>query len=89
MKKSMFQILDEMNLYDINNNTRLVSISNTLISANKVKQGAQISIGVDEQALFDIMNEKVIPILMLVDKEEYIKRNSASENENKTVNNNH
>jgi len=73
-EKRMFQILDEMNLDDVKNNTRLVSISNTLISADKIKQGSKISIGADEQALYDLITEKVIPVLILVDKTEYFKR---------------
>ena len=73
----MFEILDEMNLDDVKDNTRLVAISNTLISADKVKQGAKISMGADEQVLYDLMNEKVIPVLILVDKDEYFKRRGA------------
>lgn len=80
MNKRMFEILDEMNLDDVKNNTRLVAISNTLISADKVKQGAKISMGADEQVLFDIMNEKVIPVLILVDKNEYFKRKNNQAN---------
>ena len=70
----MFQILDEMNLDDVKNNTRLVSLSNTLISADKVKQGAKISMGADEQVLHDLIVGKSVPILILVDLEEYTKR---------------
>lgn len=77
MSKRMFEILDEMNLDDVKDNTRLVAISNTLISADKVKQGAKISMGADEQVLYDLMNEKVIPVLILVDKDEYFKRKGA------------
>jgi len=77
MSKRMFEILDEMNLDDVKDNTRLVAISNTLISADKVKQGAKISMGADEQVLYDLMNEKVIPVLILVDKDEYFKRRGA------------
>lgn len=74
MSKRMFEILDEMNLDDVKDNTRLVRISNSLISAAKIKQGAKISIGVEEKVLYDLMNEKIIPVLILVDKEEYFKR---------------
>jgi len=73
----MFQILDEMNLQDVENNTRMVTLSNTFISADKVKQGAKISMGADEQCLFDLATEKFIPILILVDKDEYFKRKVA------------
>ena len=77
MDKRMFQILDEMNLDDVKNSTRLVSVSNTFLSADKVKQGTKICIGADDQALTDIMSEKVIPILILVDKDDYFKRKNG------------
>jgi hypothetical protein len=72
--KRMFQILDEMNLHDVDNDTKLVKLSNTFISADKVKQGAKISMGADEESLFDLASEKYIPILIMVDKAEYFKR---------------
>jgi len=74
MKKRMFEILDEMNLEDVKNNTRMVAISNTLISADKVKQGGKVSIGTDEQSLYDIMNDKVVVLMICVNKDEYFKR---------------
>ena len=74
IKKRIFQVLDEMNRDDEKNGTRLVSIANTLISADKVKQGSRISIGADEQTLYDLMSEKCIPILIVIDKKEYFKR---------------
>lgn len=79
MKKRFFQILDEMNQDDTKNGTRLVSVSNTFVSGNKVKQGAKITMGTELSGLMDIMNEKVIPVLVLVDKEEYFKISEASE----------
>jgi hypothetical protein len=74
MEKRMFQILDEMNLTDVEENSKLVAISNTLISADKVSQGGKISMGVDEYSLINTINGKYIPVLVLVDKDEYFKR---------------
>jgi hypothetical protein len=79
MEKRMFQILDEMNLDDIKNNSRLVAISNTLLSAITTKKGAEIKLGVDHRALSDVLSEKAIPILVLVDKAEYFKRKSGAD----------
>lgn len=73
-KKRLFQILDEINQQDAENGTRLCAISTTLISADKVKQGAKIYMGADEQTLLDLLNNKVIPLIVFVDKEEYFKR---------------
>lgn len=77
MKKRLFQILDEMNQSDIQNNTRLVSVSTSLISADKIKQGSKISMGSDDQAVMDIFTDKYIPVLILVNKEEYDKLNKS------------
>jgi hypothetical protein len=72
--KRMFEVLDEMNLDDSKNKTRMVAVSNIYLRADKVKQGAKITMGADEESLMDIVSGKAIPILVLVDKEEYFKR---------------
>jgi len=74
MKKRLFQILDDMNVLDGEQLTRKVAISNSFVSANKVKAGAHITIGADEQSMHDLVNEKAIAILLIIDKEEYFKR---------------
>lgn len=74
MKKRIFEVLDEMHQEDIKNNTRLVGVSNTFLSADKVKQGTKICMGGDDQALQDILSEKCIPVLLLVNEKEYLKR---------------
>lgn len=76
MKKRLFQILDEMNQHDVENNTSLVGVCPDLISADKIKQGTKVAMGVPGNAVFEIMNGKVIPILLLIDSEEYEKRKS-------------
>lgn len=76
----MFQVLDEMNHDDTKNKTEFVKVSNHFISGDKIKQGAKISMGADEQSLFDIASEKYIPILILVDIAEYQKRKYSEEN---------
>lgn len=75
--KRLFKTLDDMNVHDIEKGSRLVSVSNSLISAEKVKQGSKISMGCDDSAVTDIFTGKVIPILVLVDKEEYFKLNPS------------
>jgi hypothetical protein len=79
MKKRLFQTLDEMNIDDSNNGTRLVSISPTFLSVDKVKQGCKVAMGADEQVLWDIMNGKVIPILLVIDKNEYLRRSESNQ----------
>lgn len=74
LKKRVFEILDEMNLDDVKNSTGLVRVSNAFISADKIKQGGKVSVGVDEQAMIDLLSGKVIPVLILVNKDEFFKR---------------
>ncbi len=73
MTKRPFQIIDEMNQEDMKNGTRLVSISTSFISWNLVKQWAKIEMWIDAQWFHDIMNDKVIPMLVLIDRETYFK----------------
>lgn len=74
MKKRLFQILDEMNQHDAEHNTKLVRVSPHLISAEKVKQGSKISMGAEGNCLGELFNGNKIPLLVLVDREEYYKR---------------
>lgn len=76
----MFQILDEMNLQDEKDGSALVGVCNQVISVDKVKGGTKVSIGAPDHVIFDIMNGKTIPILLLVNKEEYFKREKESSN---------
>lgn len=72
--KRMFQVLDEMNLDDVKNETRTVELANTFVSANLSKAGAEITMGAPATAIFSIEQGLKIPILVLVDKKEYFKR---------------
>lgn len=67
-----------MNQYDTEKGTALVSVNPDVISTDKVKQGGKISIGVPENIMWDIINGKKIPILVVVDKDEYFKREKES-----------
>lgn len=59
---------------DDENNTSLVAVCPDFVSADKVKQGTKVVMGAPESAVFDIMHKKVIPILILIDANEYNKR---------------
>lgn len=72
-KKRLFQVLDEINVSDIENGTKLVSVSSNFISADKIKQGSKIAMGSDDSAVMELMTNKVIPVLLLIDKETYFK----------------
>ncbi len=74
MGKRLFEIFDDMNQDDEKNKTAHLAVSGNFISADKVKGGAKISMGVEESYLHDLMNDKVMPILIMVNKQEYNKR---------------
>lgn len=75
MKKRLFEILDEMNVDDGKNNTQLVQVCTTLISADKVKAGTKVVMGAPANTVMDLMNEKSMAVLLIIDKAEYFKRN--------------
>lgn len=87
MEKRLFEILDEMNQEDTEKGTRLVEVANYFISADKIKQGAKISMGADEGAINQIASGEKIPLLVLVDKVEYFKRKEEPKKETNANNN--
>lgn len=73
-KKRLFQVLDDMNVLDSENGTRLVEVSSNFVSARTTKQGGVMEMGVPHSSIIDMQTEKKIPVLLMVDKEEYFKR---------------
>ena len=69
----MFEIWDDMNLGDVANGTKHIRISNILLQVKKVKAGAEVTMGVDENVMNDLLGYKSIPILVIVDRDEYFK----------------
>lgn len=73
-KKRFSQVVDEMHLDDINNGSTLVCVCTDFVRSSLTKKGTEITIGAPLQTSHDLLNEKVMPILLLVNKEEYFKR---------------
>lgn len=74
MDKRLFQILDEMNMNDEKNGTATCGFCYSFVSANKVKAGGHVTMGVPENVVMDlIFNKGKIPILLILDKAEYDK----------------
>lgn len=70
-KKRLFQVLDELNVLDIENGSRLLSVGGDFVGAEKVKAGSKITMGADEAAIMQIYNREVIPVLLLINSEKY------------------
>jgi hypothetical protein len=78
MAKRLFQILDEMNVKDGEQNTATVGVINHFVSAQKAKGGGHVTMGVPESVLVDLLfNKNKIPILLIIDMEEYNKIKNA------------
>jgi len=75
-KKRLFEILDDMNVHDVEKNTRLVAVSGNFVEGKKVNAGALITMGVPFGELQGLLDGTRMPILLMVDKKEYNARNS-------------
>lgn len=77
MKKRVFQILDAMNIADSENGTALVGLCPGMLSARLGKHGTHIEMGAPKEAIANLMSGKTIPVLLLINAEEYEKRETA------------
>ena len=48
-----------------------ISRADTFVEGGMSKQGARITMGADESALYGLMDEKYIPVLFCINKEQY------------------
>lgn len=78
-KKRLFQILDDMNVSDINNETRQIEVSSNFIETKTAKGGGHLTMGIPEQSVIDIMALKKIPVLILVDQIDYEERQKPNQ----------
>ncbi|AIM37391.1 hypothetical protein KO02_12335 [Sphingobacterium sp. ML3W] len=73
VEKSIWDRFKELNEADGENGTHNLALSNAFVSGNKVKQGAHITMGAEFSSLVEIMEDKVRPILLLINWEEFEK----------------
>lgn len=52
-KKRLFEVLDDMNVLDSENGTRLVEVSSNFIACKTIKQGGKFEMGVPQQSIID------------------------------------
>lgn len=76
MGKRVFQILDDMNVHDIKNKTRFVSVNPSVTEVRRSKNGLLVTVGVPFEALdiYKQLNGKQRVFLMVIDGDEYDKR---------------
>lgn len=71
MTKRLFQILDEMNVNDDVNKTATCGCCFDMVSADTVKAGGVVKMGVPAEAITRIFLGECQPFLILLDKKEY------------------
>lgn len=74
MAKRLFQLLDDMNVFDGENKTSMVGVCGDFVSANKAKGGTHVTMGAPQDVLMQVMNNEVIPVLLLINRADYEKR---------------
>lgn len=70
---TLFEILNKMHKDDTENGTANLWVCPHFVEANKTKQWWVVWMWVPWEWVIDIMNEKTIPILLMINKEEYEK----------------
>lgn len=76
-EKYPFQTMADLHSDDIKNDSKNIAVCTTFLSADKITAGARITMGAPLEMLLDIMNDKRMPILVIVDREEFAKRKAA------------
>jgi hypothetical protein len=76
-EKNSFDIFTEMHKADIENETNNVAISPYMVEANSGKVNGTVTMGVPASMVTDIINDKVMVILLVVNKKEYTRIKSA------------
>lgn len=72
MSKTDFEIMLEM--ANDENGSQFISATTDLVSADYTKMGTKITMGIGGNVVGSLLNNEKIPVLYLVDKEEFFKR---------------
>lgn len=75
-KKRLFQVLDEMNVYDAEHKTHLVAVCPDVISIDHIKRGTKVTIGAPVGLINISHNLKGSQriVMLVIDGAEYDKR---------------
>jgi hypothetical protein len=73
-EKRFFQILDELNVKDTKEGTALVRIGMDMVAADYNANGTIIKMGVSGNVVLELLDESVVPIIILVDRAAYNKQ---------------
>lgn len=73
MSFNIFDAFKKINADDAKNNTRNLGLSPHVIGARKVKAGAIVEMGTEEEIIAKIANDDCICLLLTIDKNTYRK----------------
>lgn len=79
----LFEVLDALNVQDEENKTTNLKFCNSFLSADySAKQGGtRVTIGVPGNITAELLEQHVVPILLIINHEEYKKMKSELEKE--------
>ena len=83
-KKSVFQIFDDMNQDDIKNGSELLGLIPDCLGADKTKKGAIIKMAAPGEIIMDLLDDKRMCVLLIIDKKDFYKRQKEAENAEKS-----
>lgn len=72
-EKRLFEVFDEMNRLDTENSTKTLQIANAFVESKLTKQGTLITMGASADVSMDLLNNKSMVLLLIIDKEAYNK----------------
>jgi len=72
-EKRLFEVFDEMNRLDIERNTKTLQIANAFVESKLTKQGTLITMGAPADVSMDLLSNKSMALLLIIDKEAYNK----------------
>lgn len=70
-KPTDLEVMVQMNRNDIANNTETLGMCYSYTGMRKVKKGAIVEMCIPESEMYKIMNRKRVPVLVLIDMDEF------------------
>lgn len=71
--KTDLEVFLEMNQNDIKNGTQHLKLGTDLVQVEMARGGVKVTMGISGTSFREIMSREVIPVLILVDKEEFFR----------------
>lgn len=73
MEKRFFQVLDEINKKDEEMGTDNIRLCPNMVAADYTKRGTIIKMGVPGNVVMELLDDSVVPMLILIHRDTYLK----------------